>query len=155
MIRRAEAKDLESINKLLQQVLLVHHEGRPDIFKEKGKKYTDEELLKLFSDDNNPVFVYEDESGAVIGHCFCQTQDSPESPNTYAHKSMFIDDLCIDENARGKSVGRTMYEFVKNYAKENGFDSVTLHAWECNEKAVGFYKHLGMKVKTYTFEETL
>jgi hypothetical protein len=45
MIRRALPYDLEAINKLLIQVLTVHHNGRPDLFKAGTKKYTDEELL--------------------------------------------------------------------------------------------------------------
>ena len=40
MIRRAEKKDIESINNLLMQVLEVHHKGRPDLFKGGTKKYT-------------------------------------------------------------------------------------------------------------------
>ena len=40
-IRRAKIGDLEGINKLLLQVLMVHHNGRPDIFKANAKKYTD------------------------------------------------------------------------------------------------------------------
>ena len=42
-IRRAELKDMAGINKLLNQVLMVHHNGRPDLFKANVKKYTDEE----------------------------------------------------------------------------------------------------------------
>ena len=38
-IRRAKLEDLEGINKLLRQVLMVHHNGRPDLFKANVKKY--------------------------------------------------------------------------------------------------------------------
>ena len=54
MIRRALPHDLEAINKLLMQVLTVHHNGRPDLFKAGTKKYTDEELLAILSDDTRP-----------------------------------------------------------------------------------------------------
>ena len=37
MIRRALEKDVEKIEQLLSRVCLVHHNGRPDIFKV-GKK---------------------------------------------------------------------------------------------------------------------
>ncbi|MBR6598733.1 MAG: GNAT family N-acetyltransferase, partial [Oscillospiraceae bacterium] len=56
-IRRAETKDMEGVNKLLKQVLMIHHNGRPDIFKPDVKKYTDNELKEIFSDDEKPVFV--------------------------------------------------------------------------------------------------
>lgn len=33
LVRRAEIKDIEKINELLLQVAMVHHYGRPDLFK--------------------------------------------------------------------------------------------------------------------------
>ena len=51
-IRRANEKDMEGINRLLCQVLAVHHEGRPDLFQKDTKKYTDEELRALLGEDN-------------------------------------------------------------------------------------------------------
>lgn len=154
-IRLATPADIPGINALLGQVLLVHHVGRPDIFKEKGQKYTDEELAELIKNTVNPIFVCEDENGKIIGHCFCQTIDRPERPSTYPYKTLYIDDLCVDENIRGKHVGRDLYEYTKNYARTNGYYNITLHAWECNPGAVGFYKHLGMETQQYTMEEIL
>ena len=155
MIRRATVDDIPAINNLLAQVLLVHHNGRADLFKEIGQKYTDEELVDLINKTIDPIFVYEDETGKVLGHCFCQTIDRVERPSTYAYKTLYIDDLCIDENVRGMNIGREMYEYVKCFAKENGYYNVTLHAWECNPNAVGFYSHLGMQIQQYTMEEVL
>lgn len=154
-IRRAALKDIPGIDNLLYQVLMVHHEGRPDIFKGEGRKYTNEQLAKIIADDKNPVFVCVDENENVLGHCFCQTIEHPESPNTYEYKTLYIDDLCVDEKARGQHVGNALYDYVKNYAKSNGYHNLTLHAWECNPKAVGFYNHLGMKIQQYTMEEIL
>lgn len=155
LIRRAEKKDISGIKKLLGQVLAVHHKGRADLFKAIGQKYADSELEELIKKTENPIFVCEDENCEIIGHCFCQTVVHEETPATYAYKTLYIDDLCIDEKSRGNHVGKTMYEFVKNFAKENGYYNVTLHAWECNPNAVGFYSHLGMKIQQYTMEEIL
>lgn len=154
MIRRAKKEDIPFINELLGQVLLIHHNGRADLFKEIGQKYTDEELIDMFGDDENPIFVYE-EDGKVLGHCFCQTSVREETTAVYACKTLYIDDLCVHENSRGKHVGKSLYDYVKNYAKENGYYNVTLHAWECNPEAVGFYSHLGLKIQQYTMEEVL
>jgi len=72
-IRRAINDDLEAVNSLLRQVLKVHHNGRPDLFRAEGKKYTDSELLEIFSNPDTPVFVYE-EDGIVLGYAFCVLQ---------------------------------------------------------------------------------
>ena len=142
VIRRAEPRDLEVVNKLLQQVLSVHHEGRPDLFRESGKKYTDEELLAIFADPDTPVFVYELD-GAVLGYAFCALQRSG-SGSLRPLTTLYIDDLCVDEQARGRHIGRALFEYVKAFAKEKGCYNVTLHVWECNPRARAFYESLGL-----------
>ena len=66
IIRRAKNGDLSGLNKLLQQVLMVHHNGRPDLFKPNVKKYTDEELVSIIEDDKKPIFVAVDEKDEVL-----------------------------------------------------------------------------------------
>lgn len=143
-IRRAEEKDIEGIRKLLYQVNQVHADGRPDLFKSGGIKYTEEELKEIINDRTRPIYVY-DEDEIILGYAFIWYEQTKESTSTYAVKSMYIDDLCVDETARGKSVGKQLFEFLKEEAKREACDRITLHVWECNPNAYGFYEHLGMK----------
>ncbi len=143
-IRRAEEKDIEGIRKLLYQVNQVHADGRPDLFKSGGIKYTEDELKEIINDRTRPVYVY-DEDEIILGYAFIWYEQTKESTSTYAVKSMYIDDLCVDETARGKSVGKQLFEFLKEEAKREACDRITLHVWECNPNAYGFYEHLGMK----------
>ena len=69
-IRKAVPSDIPALNNLLEQVLLVHHNVRPDIFKESGHKFNDEELKTLMSQENTPIFVFENEEGKILGHLF-------------------------------------------------------------------------------------
>ena len=96
MIRRACDKDIDRVNALLQQVLTVHAEGRPDIFKAGTTKYTDGELKEIFRNDETPVFVYTDENDVTVGYCFCIFEEIRNSNNMYDMKSIYIDDLCVD-----------------------------------------------------------
>ncbi len=41
-IRKAQVRDIPALQELLQQILLVHHQSRPDIFKAKGNKFSNE-----------------------------------------------------------------------------------------------------------------
>ena len=59
MIRRAQEKDTKDILNLLIQVDMVHHNGRPDLFKGPATKYTAEQLCSMYSDDSRPIFVFE------------------------------------------------------------------------------------------------
>ena len=70
MIRRAIEKDIPKIIDLLKQVCLVHHKGRPDIFKV-GTKYSTEELKAILKDNIRPILVSVDENDNVQGYCFC------------------------------------------------------------------------------------
>ena len=143
-IRRAEKKDIDGINKLLCQVLMVHHNGRPDLFKADTKKYTDEELLAIIKDDTKPIFVGVDENDQVLGYAFCVFQQHIGDNVLTEIKTLYIDDLCVDETLRRQHIGKQLYEYVLSFAKEQGCYNVTLNAWSCNEGAQRFYEKCGM-----------
>ena len=143
-IRRASGEDMQGINKLLCQVLMVHHNGRPDLFKAGAKKYTDEELLQIIADDSRPIFVAVDESNAVLGYAFCIFQQHLSNNILTDVKTLYIDDLCVDEEKRGMHVGKTLYEYVVRFAKQSGCYNLTLNVWSCNEGAMRFYQKCGL-----------
>ena len=142
IIRLAEPRDLEAVNTLLRQVLKVHHDARPDLFREEGKKYTDEELLGIFADPETPVFVYESD-GVVLGYVFCAFRH-PSSGSLKTITTLYVDDLCVDGKARGRHIGKALFNHVKEYARQQGCHNITLHVWECNPGARAFYESLGM-----------
>lgn len=143
-IRRAKEKDMDGINRLLQQVLMVHHNGRPDLFKADVKKYTDEELLQILQDDTRPVFVGVDEQEKVLGYAFCVFLQHVGDNILTDIRTLYIDDICVDETVRGQHIGRQIYEYVVRFARENDFYNVTLNVWSCNPGAMKFYQSLGL-----------
>ena len=154
-IRRATAADIEGIDKLLHQVNMVHHNGRPDLVKAGGRKYTDEQLSALLADDTRPVFAAVDEAGHVLGYAFCILQQHPDDNILTDIKTLYIDDLCVDEDIRGQHIGRQLYEYVKRYAKETGCYNLTLNVWACNESARKFYERCGLVPQKYGMETIL
>ncbi len=153
-IRRADIRDMEKIKDLLNQVLMVHHNGRPDLFKPNCRKYTDSELEEIIADDSRPIFVGE-ESGEVLGYAFCVIKERKNNNILTDIKTLYIDDLCVDENIRGKHIGSGIYEYVKNYAKEIGCYNLTLNVWACNESAQKFYEAQGLKPQSTMMETIL
>ena len=154
-VRRAENKDIEKILDLLIQVDMVHHNGRPDIFKGPVTKYDAEQLKDIIKDDNRPVFVCVDDNDKVLGHAFCMHQQIQDHKLLTDRKTLYIDDICVDETARGKGVGRMLYEYVKEYAIEKGFYNITLNVWECNPTAIKFYESMGLKPQKIGMETIL
>ena len=143
MIRRAVEKDIPKIIDLLMQVCLVHHKGRPDIFKV-GTKYSTEELKAILKDNIRPILVSVDENDNVQGYCFCIYQQHINNSVLTDIKTLYIDDLCVDETLRGKHIGKELYESAVKLAKETGCYNLTLNVWSCNQSALKFYESLGL-----------
>lgn len=118
----------------------LHADGRPDLFKAGGIKYTDGELRAIFRDPKRPVLVASDE-GRVVGYAFCILEETAETTSLRPVRTLYLDDLCVDESCRGQGIGKQLYDRVLRLAGENGCDRVTLHAWNFNQKALAFMKN--------------
>lgn len=153
-IRRAQEKDMEGIDRLLYQVLMVHHNGRPDLFKGNVKKYTDQELAALIRDDTRPIFVGMEED-RVLGYAFCVFQQHKDDNILTDIKTLYIDDLCVEENCRGQHIGRQIYEYVLDFARQQGCYNVTLNVWACNPAAQKFYERCGLVPQKIGMEKIL
>lgn len=154
MIRRAKEEDIPYLNKLLYQVHKVHHEVRPDLFKDGTKKYTDNELIALIHDDLKPIFVFE-KNNEILGYAFCVHIEHINDNNLTDIKTLYIDDLCVDENARGQHIGTKLYEYVLDYAKKQGYYEVTLNVWADNKNALKFYESIGLRIQKIGMEKIL
>lgn len=152
-VRPAEERDLPRVGALLLQVNEVHHTIRPDLFKTNSRKYNDDELRAIFRDPATPVFVYE-AGGEVYGYAFCMLQ-TRRGNNLVDGKTLYLDDLCVDEAARGRGIGTALYRFVLDYAKKIGCHNVTLNVWEGNDAALAFYRKCGMTVQKTGMEQIL
>ncbi|MDD6799213.1 MAG: GNAT family N-acetyltransferase [Firmicutes bacterium] len=153
-IRRAGENDIPVIDKLLFEVHKVHSDVRPDLFKPGAKKYTDEQLKKIIADDKTPVFVAE-LGVTVVGYAFCIHKQFINDNNMTDVKSLYIDDLCVDESVRGEHIGKQLYEYVLDFAKQNGYYNVTLNVWSDNVNAVKFYEKIGMQIQKIGMEKIL
>lgn len=143
MIRRAMEKDIPKIEDLLSQVCLVHHNGRPDIFNV-GRKYSPEELKAMLRDESRPILVSVDENDDVMGYCFCIFQQHIDNSVLTDIKTLYIDDLCVDETLRGRHIGKELYEAAVQLAKDSGCYNLTLNVWSCNPSAIKFYEAMGL-----------
>ena len=144
-IRRAEEKDIPRIIELLGQVLQIHADIRPDIFIPGTTKYTAGELAELLQNEEKPIY----------GYAFCQLKEQPFSNNMVPFRSLFIDDLCVDQRTRGQHVGESLFEYVKEEARRRGCYEVTLNVWAGNTAAEKFYDKMGLRTKERQMEYIL
>ena len=144
-VRRAAAKDMPRIQELLLQVELVHHAARPDLFKNGGRKYTDEQLAAILADDTRPVLAAVDENDRLLGYAFCILEETKNNTILRDCKALYIDDLCVDETLRGQHIGRALFAAVRDFARAQGCGELTLNVWAGNEPARRFYEACGFK----------
>ena len=153
-IRFARGTDVPAILNLLKEVGMVHHLGRPDIFRLHAQKYGASQVLSMVDSSQNPILIAA-EGEQVLGYCFCEIKQHKNDPVMADRKELYIDDLCVDESCRGQGVGRALYQAACAFAKEKECHSVTLNVWCCNETAVAFYEKLGLKPQKIGMEMIL
>ena len=150
-IRLAKTEDIPGLLELLRQVGQVHHELRPDIFRAGAQNYDATDLQALLEDSTRPIFVAVEEGG-MLGYCFCIHKSCKDHSVMLDRKELYIDDLCVDETCRGKGVATALFEHIRGYASEQGFDVITLNVWCGNDRAMAFYKKMGMTDRNITME---
>lgn len=153
-IRFAKPEDTMGILRLLEQIGRLHYNLRPDMFQEHAQKYGASQVLARLANAATPTFVAVD-GEKVLGYSFCEIKVFSEHPVMADHKELFLEDLCVAENARGQGVGKALYNYVCQYAKTQECHNLTLHVWHDNAGAVGFYEKMGMKPQRYVMETIL
>ena len=154
IIRKAQTRDIPGLISLLLQVGQVHHELRPDIFRPVTQKYDDHALNELLQNEDRPIFVAMD-GDFVAGYCFCILRAYQGSSVCVDHKDLYIDDLCVDENCRGKGIATALYRHATDYAGKLGCKFVSLNVWYGNDNALHFYEKMGMRPRSITMETPL
>ncbi len=155
MIRPAQSKDIPRLLALLLQVESLHHDLRPDLFREPCTKYTDKELEEILQDKTTPVFVDVDAHDHVLGYLFAILKETHDHRVLRDVKTLYIDDLCVDATYRGCGIGGRLYQHAVQYAKEQGCYNVTLNVWSDNRVALDFYESQGMHPQRQWMETLL
>lgn len=152
MIRPAETKDIPRILALLSQVLELHASIRPDIFISGTTKYAAEDLEEMLIHEKRRSYVAVDEADQVVAYALCELKEPASSLNLRPRRILFVDDFCVDENARGQHVGTALFQYVRQEARALSCDAVELNVWEGNDAARAFYDRMGMRPKETRLE---
>ena len=153
-IRFACEKDIPQMLDLLLQVGEVHHQIRPDLFRAGAQKYDEAALKRLLKNPDRPILAAEVD-GKMVGYAFCILQITKDDPVLCDRKVLYIDDLCVDENHRGRGIAGALYRRSLELAKELSCDAVTLNVWWGNDNALRFYENCGLQKQKIGMEKVL
>ena len=86
-----------------------------------------------------------DLDGTICGFAVLHHIVKPATPFMYERDFIDVDEFCVDKDYRRQGVASEMITFIRNYAKEKGFNRIELNMWEFNRDALAFYETVGFK----------
>ena len=150
MIREATPHDYGAVAALANHMHNAHIAARPDVLKNE-MFFTQEHFLHYLQDESAKVFVYEEDDN-ILGYCIVKSINYQQHIVYHDMLVCVIGGICVCENARGKGIGRKLFEYAKAHAKEIGAAQLELNVWKFNKDAREFYEHLGLTEKSATME---
>ena len=124
----------------------------PLVHKLNGNKVSDEILEQRFSEmitqNYECAVIYDgDKLIGVTGLWYCTRH--------YSGKSVEPDHVYIDDDYRGKGLGKQFFEWIYNYVKQKGYEVVELNTYVSNPPSHKFYFNEGFKILGYHFFKSL
>ena len=150
-VRKAVLEDCHRILPLQEQISKLHFEGRPDLFRDDVRTYT-EETFREWLDSPTHVLLIAEVDGEVAGYAFSWVIQYRDHPTYKDFDSFYIDDICVLEKFRRKGIGRALIARCVEKAKRLGCKNVDLGVWSFNKNAIAFYESCGMKERTKRME---
>ena len=150
-IRDMESKDYPEIDRLMKELHELHVKGRPDLYTELEHPYSREEFEKIVSDPEI-IAILAEEKSVVIGLCIGTLR---KKSGMVEMKTMYIEDLIVDRNFRGKGIASQLYEEMEKRGRNTGARRLDLMVWEFNNDAKRFYEKQGMRPQRYIYEKEL
>ena len=96
-----------------------------------------------------------DDRERVLGYVFCQFEQYVNHNILTDVKTLYIDDLCVDEALRGQHIGGALYAYAAEFARKSGCYNLTLNVWSCNPSAIKFYESCGLRPQKVHLEALL
>lgn len=152
--RLAVSSDALAIASALRNMLEIHHNGRPDLFREGATKYDEKAVADMIAEGKDMIYVAA--CGlTVCAYAICRIEYISGHPIRRDMKTMYLDDLCVMPEYRDRGIGHRFMNMLFDEAKKRGCDNFELNVWEFNSRAVSFYESCGLTVQRRRMEKHL
>ncbi len=129
-VRTGERKDLPAVLELIRELAIYENAGH--------EVETDTEQMEKDCFGESPVFgffVAEDTSGKIQGTAIYYYRYS-----TWKGKRLYLEDIVVTEEQRGKGIGKLLFDATILKAKQENCKGMNWQVLDWNEPAIGFYK---------------
>ena len=151
--RAANVADNNRLKALFQEVLSIHCEMRPDVFRVKNDA-ADELFLRMVRDPHRLCLVAA--AGAeVVGYVLYSIQLFHRHPVTVETGWATIEHLYVRNDWRRRGIGRALLEASEKPLAERGVETVDLQVWAGNPQAEAFYRQMGYRRRSTILEKNI
>lgn len=92
----------------------------------------------------------------MLGYAFCIHKQFLNDHSMTDIKTLYIDDLCVDESSRGLHIGQQQILRLRDRLRPcRRYYNVTLNVWADNKPALHFYEKIGLRVQKIGMEKIL
>ena len=148
IVRLAEPRDYDAVERIMKEVHALHVAWRPDIYSVADPVMSREEFTSII--ERNGMLVA-DERGEVLG-LVSFFRRHVGSERQCARNVFFISDMAVLESWRGNGIGRMLFDQVKKMARDSGMDAVELQVNARNAMARNMYEKYGFTEKSVNME---
>ena len=136
-IRRATRADLPRVFELICE-LAQYENAREQV-------ETTPAILERDGFGANPLYslLVADDSSHVVGIALCYFRYS-----TWKGKRLYLEDLIVTENARGRGVGTLLLQATIDLARQTDCSGLMWQVLDWNQSAIAFYQKFGVRMET-------
>lgn len=153
MIKLVKTNDYSAVHDLILREHKFHVKYRPDLFRDIDP--CSKESLDTLLNDKNTISVAAEVDTQIVGICIVTLKKSSCDLLLISRMTAYLEDLYVAEEYRRMRIGKALVLRAREISKFRGAESMELTVWEFHANAVGFYKSLGMTIRSMVMEQQL
>ena len=144
MLQLARPEDRAEVNRLAQQVHILHIQWRPDIYEQTEELWPQDRFESAVS--QRQLFCAKIDE-AVTGYVLIKIRYY-DMPGHVKRKVLILDEICVDEVHRNQGIGTSMMIDVRAIANAFGCTDLQLGVYPQNNEALAFYQKCGFRIRS-------
>lgn len=142
-IRPAVRADYPALVPIAQEILDLHADALPEIFRASGDPLHAMYFRDLISSGSGACYVAE-VAGAIAGFAAIVVRDTPAYGMLVGRRTATLENIVVTAAHRGTGIGEALFDACVAWARRQDADSLDLIVWEFNAYARAFYERHGM-----------
>jgi ribosomal protein S18 acetylase RimI-like enzyme len=152
-LREAKATDMPLVKKMAVETSWEYVPETEKKLLDRGKWNMNaiEHYENVLKEENSEVFIAEDERHKYVGHLIVGQTRGTITGLSFG----YIYDIFVEEEFRGKGVGKLLLQKAKDYCRKKGHSRIVLSVTATNDSAIKLYSRTGYKPERMTMAKEI